>query len=99
MDNIRPISEFLNNPKLVEKMALESDEPIFFEGEGNNDLVVTNREAMNTAFFNAIHIAIAERSSEECERTGECYTTEEMKELVLKEVNERIQNKMAKKHG
>ena len=30
MDNVRPISEFLNNPKLVEKMALESDEPIYF---------------------------------------------------------------------
>lgn len=35
MDNVRPISEFLNNPKLVEKMALESDEPIYFEGEGD----------------------------------------------------------------
>ena len=99
MDNVRPISEFLNNPKLVEKTALESDEPIYFEGEGSNDIVVTNREAINAALFNAIHIAIAEKSSEECEQTGECYSTEETKELVLKAVNERIQNKVAKKHS
>lgn len=87
MDNVRPISEFLNNPKLVEKMALESDEPIYFEGDGQK-IAVWRVDEPDDYWTDEELAAAAMRNHEEFLRTGECYSQDEMKELVRKHLSE-----------
>lgn len=88
MDNVRPISEFLNNPKLVEKMALESDEPIYFEGEGRQKIAVWRVVEPDDCWTDEELAAAADAAHEEYLRTGISYSFDEVKAKLRKMLDE-----------
>ena len=87
MDNVRPISEFLNNPKLVEKMALESDEPIYFEGDGQK-IAVWRVDEPDDYWTDEELAAAADAAHEEYLRTGISYSLDEVKAKLRKMLDE-----------
>ena len=88
MDNVRPISEFLNNPKLVEKMALESDEPIFFEGEGKQKIAVWRVNEPDDYWTDEELAKAADAAHEEYLRSGISYSLDEVKVKLRKMLDE-----------
>ena len=97
MDNVRPISDLRNNLQEVLRQAREGGEPITLtDGDQSmDDIIIVSRENLDKLLFEAQLIEESDKAEEEFERTGECYTPEEAREMIRKALNERLQNKVS----
>lgn len=95
MDNVRPISDLRNNLQEVLRQAREGGEPITLtNGEQSmDDIIIVSRENLDKLLFEAQLIEEADKAEEEFERTGECYTLDELRDFLEKNRNEKIRNR------
>ena len=96
MDNVRPISDLRNNLQEVLRQAREGGEPITLTDGGDqslDDIIIVSRENLDKLLFEAQLIEEADKAEEEFERTGECYTLDELKDFLEKNRNEKIRTR------